>query len=372
MRLIDVKNLHNTMNSEYENWVRSAPDDWKSDGFLENHVPLSISVRYGQNLPIANNHNIAIERQAWQEDRDFSKIRFVSLALATDIMCRKVEGWNPRPLGDILRGSPEIFDHYDPDSRREIDDLEAHEIVDEAGAEINIYDASGFRIPRRLPIGYPAAKPCSILFNLRNIGELFVNLDDTLEDEDEEEQTFDEETGLFTAAKEKRPELTPHWAYPQAFLRSYGHFKAKGLLNMFYPLLNNLNTSLRGENSDMEEDDDEDDQVEFALRKRNNYSIVTGVSSQGYNELSHRVRSSAKLHDVQLGQITATFAGPNASNPRGKAKSRAHLRNLLDGDLPHTRFNDKIATPNQNTAFRLENVYTINIMGLERGQRTGS
>ena len=42
MRLVDVTDLHNRIKDNYHAWVAQAPNDWKTDGFLENNIPILI------------------------------------------------------------------------------------------------------------------------------------------------------------------------------------------------------------------------------------------------------------------------------------------------------------------------------------------
>ena len=44
-----MKLLHETM-KDYEEWVLAAPEHYKDDGYLLNHVPITVSCRYGQNI----------------------------------------------------------------------------------------------------------------------------------------------------------------------------------------------------------------------------------------------------------------------------------------------------------------------------------
>ena len=69
----------------YRKWVEDAPKDWKVDGFLENKRPILVTSRFGQNARIGVPDNEAEEAGAWQLKRDYSKLAFVTLVLATSI-----------------------------------------------------------------------------------------------------------------------------------------------------------------------------------------------------------------------------------------------------------------------------------------------
>ena len=82
LRLVDVKKLHRAMQN-YNAWVENAPDSYKTDNFLATHVPITITSRYGQNQPLGTNTQETL--RWWAQLRDFTKLRFICIAIATDI-----------------------------------------------------------------------------------------------------------------------------------------------------------------------------------------------------------------------------------------------------------------------------------------------
>jgi hypothetical protein len=81
----NVKELSNEIIKGYDNWVKNAPQSWKADGFLERNSPIVITSRFGQNTPIAVLGNEEREADSWDTDRDYTKIAFMTIALATSI-----------------------------------------------------------------------------------------------------------------------------------------------------------------------------------------------------------------------------------------------------------------------------------------------
>ena len=79
---MDLKKIHNAM-AKYEDWVEEAPDSWKEDGFLTRNLPISVTHQFGQNMPLEVDRRD--EQKQWQGYRDFSKLRYMCIALATDI-----------------------------------------------------------------------------------------------------------------------------------------------------------------------------------------------------------------------------------------------------------------------------------------------
>jgi|SRR5882757_2914965 len=80
-----LKALDNLIVQGYQDWVNTAPPDWKTDGFLLERSPIIVTSRYGQNAAIALPGNERQEAAAWQLDRDYSKIAFLTVAIATSI-----------------------------------------------------------------------------------------------------------------------------------------------------------------------------------------------------------------------------------------------------------------------------------------------
>jgi hypothetical protein len=77
--------MHRRMIDSYDEWVANAPEFWRKDGFLEGHLPMAITCAYGQNQPIGEAAAAEEQALAWNRERDYSTIRYVSIAIATDI-----------------------------------------------------------------------------------------------------------------------------------------------------------------------------------------------------------------------------------------------------------------------------------------------
>src|SRR5712671_6728267 len=81
----DVQSLDYYLINGYDNWVDGLPNQWKKDRFLEKHSPIIITSRFGQNASIALLDNEDQEAEDWHRERDYSKITFLTFALATSI-----------------------------------------------------------------------------------------------------------------------------------------------------------------------------------------------------------------------------------------------------------------------------------------------
>jgi hypothetical protein len=68
---------------DYEDWLAEAPASYKDDGFLGRNFPITITSRYGQNQPLDDNEDQ--NSQWWDKFRSFSNIRYICMAIATDI-----------------------------------------------------------------------------------------------------------------------------------------------------------------------------------------------------------------------------------------------------------------------------------------------
>ena len=81
----DLQRLDTYIVQDYDDWVENAPDHWKVDGFLQNKSPIVVTSRFGQNARIATRGNETREASAWQLEQDYSKLAFVTFAIATSI-----------------------------------------------------------------------------------------------------------------------------------------------------------------------------------------------------------------------------------------------------------------------------------------------
>lgn len=219
-------------------------------------------------------------------------------------------------------------------------------MLDEAGREVHVFDANGMRIPRREAI-IEDTTVNGMLFNLRRIQELFMR------------DTFDDDVDVVDDTP-----MTPHYVYPMAGLKTIGHFQAQGLMAPFIRKLKQLNSRLRHHFHDEDED-----MIEADLTT--GYSpLIEGVACQGYNMLSHRVRTAGRYHEVQLGLMTAALAGTH--HPIGSnANTARHFYNQCEDWLPFERYHEKISGTLVDTSTRIENVYRISLRRIPAQHRNG-
>ena len=160
----------------------------------------------------------------------------------------------------------DIFDSADTEVREPVilDDLA---LLDEDGQEVQIYDHAGYQIPRREPILEDDTDFNGMLFNLRTLHRLFML--DGLDDETRVEDLT----------------MTEHYLYPMASLKTIRHFQAKGLMTPLLKKVKALNASIW-------EQYNGDDEDNIANKLLTGYSpLIEGIACQGYNLLSHRVRT---------------------------------------------------------------------------------
>jgi len=69
----------------YHTWVADAPDHWKTDDFLKENSPIIITSCYSQNARIAIPGKEDDEAAAWDLKCNYSKVAFLTFALATSI-----------------------------------------------------------------------------------------------------------------------------------------------------------------------------------------------------------------------------------------------------------------------------------------------
>lgn len=85
LHLVDIKHLHSQMIELWPGFVGDAPDEWKSDGFLESNAPISVTSRFGQDQIICGAGTAAEEAENWFKERDWQHVAHMTFAIATDI-----------------------------------------------------------------------------------------------------------------------------------------------------------------------------------------------------------------------------------------------------------------------------------------------
>jgi hypothetical protein len=210
-----------------------------------------------------------------------------------------------------------------------------------------LYSKDGFEIQRRSARFHRGVKPHGVLVDLTRTKNLFTNDIDEL---------FDEE-----------PCSVDFTVYPQAGLKTVGHFQAKGLIAGCYPLIQRINRRLEQASED-DLDTQVDDDADEELR---NAPVIQGITSQGYNALMHFTRGrTAQHHEVQVGQVTAALAGMFANTAPHTTICR-RLTRTCEQALPHQAFAEKVRSMAITTDLRLENVYCIDMKALRPDQRNG-
>lgn len=80
-----VRRLDHYMVRGYDDWANKAPAEWTADSFLQNNKPIVVTSRYGQDARFAVPGHEEREAQEWENRRDYSKIAFLTVAIATCI-----------------------------------------------------------------------------------------------------------------------------------------------------------------------------------------------------------------------------------------------------------------------------------------------
>lgn len=214
-----------------------------------------------------------------------------------------------------------MFTSPDPNIRERLmlNDVNNLPLTDDEGIEISLFTEDGYPIKRRVAQFLSRVDPHGVLVDLRHIHDWFTPSDDDME-------IFGEE------GAECR-------VYPQAGLRTVGHFQANGIIQPFYPLVERLNTTLSDINHGESEEEGDDLADEWVSPGR---SIVVPVSCQGYNAIMHNTHGRrAQHHEVQTGMVTSALAGQWASGGKVEQEAR-RLSRKCDAKLPHDAYASKI------------------------------
>lgn len=256
-------------------------------------------------------------------------------------------------MDDIIRDHPDgIFTTPNQSDRQEIipQDLNDYPYVTEDGDKVSIFSEDGFEIQRRMARFLRTSSSLGVLVHLPHLQTLFMR------DEDEDDLILEEQ-----GQGDGQNETASYTVYPQAGLKSAGHFQANGLMAGCYKLVDSVNSQLARSSSVTDNESDSDSEMDWQERVRR---VVVGVASQGYNAVMHHTRGrTAQHHDAQLGLITSALAGEWARNERGKQQAHK-LAQKCEHRLPHESFSEKIRNTEIVRDLRLENVYTINVQEL--------
>ncbi|KAG2353802.1 hypothetical protein BDR07DRAFT_1495656 [Suillus spraguei] len=367
LRLDDLIDLNTTMASDWDQWVADAPMTWKQDGWLLSRAPVAVACRYGQNQPIANSNNDAHTQESknWLAERSYTHIRYISVAIATDITCRRVKRWTEVPNEDIIQEHGVVYDSPDPDIREEVNLDNFPHRDPHTRRENNVYAEDGRRIPRLHGRSRRDDKPCGLLVNLETISDLFSSYipdhDDMVLDQD-----------AYAADENKAPSIS---VFPQAFLRTIGHVQCDSVLPHFAPFISHIRRSTSRRPRTVNMGDDEPLPEEYDVfgnmvdDEQGVPPVLIASACQFYNEISHRIRPSAALHDVQQGRITSALAGAYG-NAATKATHSSRLRECKSS-LPHQKYDNKIGLDDVPRALRLENIYIIQCDSLKPEKRNG-
>jgi hypothetical protein len=77
--------LHGIIVSSWSSFVRSAPNHWHADQWLSSVIPMAVVMRYGQDRLACNWQTRDAEAALWSKERDYTKMRIVSIAIATSL-----------------------------------------------------------------------------------------------------------------------------------------------------------------------------------------------------------------------------------------------------------------------------------------------
>ncbi|TFK71093.1 hypothetical protein BDN72DRAFT_937466 [Pluteus cervinus] len=335
--------LHRTIKRGWHNWVRNAPESWTSDGWLFQHDIISVIHQCGQNQQILESaETLDTEREHWRNLFDFKQLRYLTVALATHVQAHEVTEWEARDTALVMGEDDHLYDSPDQDLRQVVD-LQDLPLYDEHGQENRVYTVEGRYRPRIRAHNFDGSAPaCGLLLDLTTFPRLMVGSSHS--------QTQNTSGSKVTA-------------YPQAFMKGYGHVQARGTLPQFQPILDEIHTGLGKPvaHAPESDNDDADSTEEGPTRKRR---VVEPIAFQSYTVLMHRTRHSAKLHDVQQGKITSALSGAYANNPQAKRKWKANV-DACKNALPHHRFSSRVTLEQVPRAIRNETVLAIYLEEME-------
>jgi len=85
LTLPKLHSLNSIIKRHYHAWVRAAPNSYHTDDFLRSRVPITVTSEYGQNQEFGVRNRSRLDESNWSKDRDYTKIRYITLAVATHL-----------------------------------------------------------------------------------------------------------------------------------------------------------------------------------------------------------------------------------------------------------------------------------------------
>ncbi|KAI9433362.1 hypothetical protein H4582DRAFT_2061155 [Lactarius indigo] len=364
----NARQLDELMLEGYEEWVENAPSSWKKDGFLEKHSPIVVTSRYGQNVEIGEVGNEKVEASNWEKERDYSKVAFTTVALATLIECTEARTWEEFDGKALKRAFGTLYDGDDKKSRKKVN-VERLGVMNSDGEEIGIYDSNGRKMPRRRAKRLELDLACGVLMDLENVQNLFHPSREYPLSEEERMEEFDE-------LRESTGRVD---VYPLGFLRTVGNVQAEGIPPCFYKGIREISKKVRvdpngGESERSRSSRSSRSSVESSrsseegMRRIGQTQVIKPISSQFYNYISHRAASRAGDMDTEKGTVTAALAGEFATTVKDRATAR-DKQEQCSVALPWKRFHNKISCYDCPVSCRGEIVYVVNVRALK--VRTG-
>ncbi|KAH9918287.1 uncharacterized protein B0H18DRAFT_957952 [Fomitopsis serialis] len=132
------------------------------------------SGRVVENTPIGVQYQLHHEAGQWDQMRTWSHLKYVSMAIASEIQVHQVEEYEVVSNDALIRKYEALYEHYIPGKDNPPVDLDTFPIFDENGMEIPLYDKKGALVSRRRVDAYNLTGPgCGLLLDLRRIHEMF-------------------------------------------------------------------------------------------------------------------------------------------------------------------------------------------------------
>lgn len=287
-----------------------------------------------------------------------ASFRFQCCSFSLILLSRalEIDGWETRPVEEIIEENEEIFDHYSPAVRERIQDVASLPLADTAGREMRIYDAAGSKIVRRtaIPLADGVISYAGLLMDLQDIDAIFVGEQAPSRTNDNDSEDDEAAAAALALDDAPQPRSMKLAVFPQAFTGRYGHFQATSIMRTFDAPIKGVNDTF---------------QVDH-VEGQGNSIVVVGDSCQGYNELSHRTAPRAGGHDVQQGLMTASLLRGEGLSQVQQTKTQK-WRDACIGALPAHRVRDKLLHEACPRAFRMEHVYMIDNWAIPMARRDG-
>ncbi|OJT04594.1 hypothetical protein TRAPUB_4696, partial [Trametes pubescens] len=280
LSVANMRRFCNSYKTHFWSWYThdDAPAGY-SFSEIDDSVPVVAILSYGKNSDVGNGDiadepTISAVADMWEREVDYAHAWKMTVAFASHYSCTMVPKWENLNPHILMHDNPVLYDSANPSTRKIVEDLASYpEKEDDDQRERRVYTPDGVQVPRRRARGLRACDRGALLQDLSSIHSLFtapIGVDDSdLEVDAMLDDDFDSEDDPPARSSPYAHDVS-YTCYPHMFSKNIGQWQANGIIRPMVPHIQSLSKTLTQPGSGGQ--------------------AITGLNSQCYNTMSHRMR----------------------------------------------------------------------------------